>query len=532
MRFSGLFPVALVLLELIRPGGLTFIHRNSPTAQKYLPETMGGGVALLDYDNDGRLDVFFVNSGRIPDNGKPPTDFARQDPLYWNRLYRQNPNGSFTDVTEVAGLSRAGNNYGMGVATGDFDNDGYPDLYVTNYGRNTLYRNTGKGAFQNVTEQAGVGAYGWSVSAGFLDYDRDGRLDLFVSRYLTYDFAHNVLCGSPFRAYCRPDKYEGTTNLLYRNEGNGRFRDMSLPSGIGKLVGKGMGVAFNDYDADGYPDIFVANDLTEQFLFHNQRDGTFGERALDAGTAMSDDGKLYSGMGVVFADYDNDGRPDILVTNLALEKWALYRNDGNGSFSYASLSSGLAALTVRSSGWGVGLHDFDNDGWKDIFAARGHVLDNVERIQPTLSWKEPPGLFRNHDGKFGNGASIGTAPSLAGRGAAFGDLNNDGVPDAVVAVLGGSPLVFYSQPNANHWLTLQLIGTKSPHDGQGASVSIDRQLVYATTAGSYLSASDSRVHFGLGNATTVTVDIAWPSGKRQVLEKVSTDQILRVVEPG
>jgi hypothetical protein len=257
----------------------------------------------------------------------------------------------------------------------------------------------------------------------------------------------------------------------------------------------------------------------------------FEERAIEAGTAMSDDGKLYSGMGVDFADYDNDGRPDILVTNLALEKWALYRNDGSGSFSYASLSSGLAALTVRNSGWGVGFRDFDNDGWKDVFAARGHVLDNVKRIQPTLSWKEPPGLYRNREGKFEKGALAGSIASVSGRGAAFGDLNNDGVPDAVVAVLGGNPLVIYGRPNGNRWLTLQLIGTTSPRDGQGASVYIGKQLVYTTTAGSYLSASDSRVHFGLGNATKVKVQVAWPSGKRQVLDNVAADQILRVVEP-
>jgi hypothetical protein len=531
MRLLALLPAALALLELTRPGGLTFTHQNSPTGQKYLPETMGGGVALLDYDNDGRLDVFLVNSGRLADNGKPPTEFTRHDPLYWNRLYHQNRDGSFTDVTESAGLSRAGNNYGMGVAVGDYDNDGYSDIYVTNYGRNTLYRNTGQGAFQDVTGQAGVGAGGWSVSAGFLDHDKDGRLDLFVSRYLNYDLAYNLLCGGPFRSYCRPDKYRGTSNLLYRNEGAGRFQDVSVPSGIAKHLGKGMGVAFNDYDGDGYPDIFVTNDLTEQFLFHNRRDGTFEECAIDAGAAMSDDGKVYSGMGVAFADYDNDSRPDILVTNLALEKWALYRNEGEGYFSYASLSSGLAALTVRSSGWGVGIHDFDNDGWKDVFAAQGHVLDNVERIQPALRYKEPPGLYPNHQGKFVKAEVDAGLPSVAGRGAAFGDLNNDGAMDAVVAVLGGSPLTLHGRPNRNHWLTLQLKGAASPRDGQGASVRIGRQSVYATTSGSYLSAGDSRVHFGLGDATKATVEIAWPSGKVQVLDNVAADQILSVQEP-
>jgi len=518
-----MLPVALALLEITRPAGINFIHRNSPTDQRYLPETMGGGVALLDYNNDGRLDIFLVNSGKLSGG------FDRSNPAYWNRLYRQNQDGSFTDVTESAGLAQVQNSYGMGVATGDFDNDGYTDLYVTGYGRNTLYRNTGTGAFEDVTDKAGVGAEGWSVSAGFIDYDKDGRPDLFVSRYLSYDLSHNLLCGTPVHSYCRPDKYQGTTNLLYRNEGNGHFRNVSGSSGIASL-GKGMGVAFNDYDGDGYPDIFVANDLTEQFLLHNKRDGTFEECALDAGAALSEDGKPYSGMGVVFADYDNDGRPDVLVTNLALEKWALYHNDGGGYFSWASSSSGLAGVVARSSGWGVGLQDFDNDGWKDVFAAQSHVLDNVEQIHSGLHYLEPPGLYRNREGKFSRN-ELDSLPAVAGRGAAFGDLNNDGVMDVVVAVLGGPPVVIHGHPNGNHWLTLKLTGTRSPRDGQGATVRAGRQSVYASTGGSYLSASDPRVHLGLGSSTRATVEILWPSGTRQVIENVSADQAFSVTEP-
>ena len=521
MRFLCVFPVALALLEITRPAGLDFTHHNSPTKQRYLPETMGGGVALLDYNNDGLLDIFLVNSGKLPGA------FDRRNPRYWNRLYRQNGKGSFTDVTASAGLSDAGDNYGMGVATGDFDNDGYPDLYVTSYGHNILYRNTGKGRFEDVTEKAGVDAGGWSVSAGFLDYDKDGKLDLFVSRYLTYDLTRNLICGTPTHSYCRPDKYQGSSNRLYRNEGNGRFRDVTAPSGIGAHTGKGMGVAFNDYDADGYPDIFVANDLTEQFLFHNLRNGKFEERALDAGVAFSDDGKVYSGMGAAFADYDNDGRPDVVVTNLALEKWALYRNDGGGYFSYASLSSGLAGLVARSSGWGVGLQDFDNDGWKDMFGAAGHVLDNVEQIHSGLRYLEPPVLYRNLEGRFQK-SDLGALPAIAGRGAAFGDLNNDGAVDVIVSVLGGNPIVMMGRPNENHWLTLKLTGTRSPRDGQGAVVRIGRQSVYASTSGSYLSASDPRVHFGLGAETKVTVEVGWPGGKRQVLTNIAANQILEV----
>jgi hypothetical protein len=521
----------LAVLEVFRPAGLDFQHRNSPTPQKYVIETMSGGVALLDFDNDGRLDVFFVNSGKLSAPQKLPADFARRDPAFWNRLYRQNPDGSFKDVTEKAGLHLAGNGYGMGVATGDFDNDGFADLYVTNYGRNALYRNRGDGTFVDVTGVAGVEGGGWSVSAAFLDYDNDGRLDLFVSRYLDYYLDRNLACGTPFLAYCRPERYAGVANILYRNEGNGRFRDVSRESGIAAHVGKGMGVAIDDYDGNGYPDIFVSNDLIEQYLFRNDGKGRFEEVALAAGVAYSDDGKTFSGMGAAFGDYDNDGRPDLVVTNLAREKWALFRNRGGGQFVYASLTSGLAGLIAQNSGWGVGFRDFDNDGWKDLFAARSHVLDNVERIDSSLRYLEPPGLYRNtRDGRWAR-AELPPLESVAGRGVAFGDLNNDGAMDAVVAVLGGSPVVLCGRPNGRNWLQVRLIGTRSNRDGIGARLRLGAQTVYVTTSGSYLSASDRRAHFGLDAQTQVTLEIDWPSGRRQKLENVAARQVLDVKEP-
>ncbi|MDQ6706399.1 MAG: CRTAC1 family protein [Acidobacteriota bacterium] len=521
-------------LHPVHPAGLDFEHRNSPTTQKYLIETMGGGVALLDYNNDGLLDIFFVNGGKLDDPVKSPVNFHRRDPVFWNRLYRQNRDGTFTDVTESAGLANAPNGYGMGVAVGDYDNDGFADLYVTNYGRNTLYHNNGNGTFTDVTEQAGVAAGGWSASAGFFDYDNDGRLDLFVTRYLDWDITRNILCGTAFHSYCRPDKFDGVTNLLFHNEGGGRFRDVSVPSGIGSVKGKSLGVAFNDYDGDGFADVFVANDGMEQFLFRNKGDGTFEERAMDAGVALSDDGKPFAGMGVAFVDYDNDGRPDILVTNLALEKYAAYRNEGNGRFEYSSLRNGLAGLTAHSSGWGVGAFDFRNSGWKDVFVAQGHVLDNVEKVNSGLRYREPPVMFRNvsgdQDGKFAK-EDLGELPAVAGRGAAFGDLRNDGGVSVVMTVLGGQPIVFANGGGANHWLTLKLNGVRSNRDGAGAKVKVGNQWAYATASGSYLSASDGRVHFGLGTERETTVEIVWPSGRKQRLAHVAADRILIVKEP-
>jgi enediyne biosynthesis protein E4 len=493
-------------VSFFRAVPLPFTLRHSPTSQKYLIETMGGGVALLDFDGDGLLDIFLVNGGKLDDPVRLPADFRRADPAFANRLYKQLPDGAFSDVTARAGLLGGPNIYGMGAAAADVDNDGDTDLYLTGYGGTVLYRNDGKGAFSPTAE---AHVPGWSVSAAFLDYDNDGLLDLFVARYLDWDLSRNILCGTPFFAYCRPDKFAGVSNVLFHNEGGGRFRDVSAPSGVAAVKGKGMGVAVADYDADGLPDIFVANDGMEQFLFHNQGNGRFAERALEAGVALSGDARPFAGMGASFADFDNDGRPDLVVTNLALEKFALFANDGDGRFSYASLRTALAGLTSRSSGWGVGIHDFDNDGQKDIFVAQSHVLDNVEKIQSGLNYREPPALYRGANGKF-SAVDLGLPP-VAARGAAFGDIDNDGKIDAVVQVLGASPLLLLNR-SPNPGLTLRLIGKRSNRDAAGATVRAGSQTVFASAAGSYLASSDPRVHLA---GKPAQVEITWPGGRRQ-----------------
>jgi enediyne biosynthesis protein E4 len=528
---SSVSALAMPLFDVKLPRGLDFTHQNSPTPNKYLIETMGGGVALLDYNNDGLLDIFLVNSGYLTAPMKLPESFNRGDRRYWNRLYRQNRDGSLSDVTAAAGLANAGDgNYGMGAATGDYDNDGYADLYVTNYGRNILYRNNGDGTFTDVTARAGVGAGGWSVSAGFFDYDGCGRLDLFVTRYLEWDAKRSKVCGGEYRTYCPPGEFPPTTNILYRNRGDGTFEDVSQRSGIAAKKGAALGVAFADYDDDGSTDVAVANDGMEQFLFHNNGDGTFTERALEAGVAFSEDGKPYAGMGIEFQDYDNDGRPDIIITNLARQIYAVYHNDGQDSFSYSSLATGLGLLSSGSSGWGILMRDFNNDGWKDIFVAQSHVMDNVEQIDPSLRYLEPPLAALNRMGRFER-ADAGTASPVAGRGAACGDFNNDGWVDVLMSVLGGRPQMFLNSGGNQHFLVISLRGTRSNRDGLGARVRVNGQTQYATTAGSYLSASDKRLHFGLGAAERAKVEVWWPSGQHQTLNEVRADQFLEVREP-
>ena len=380
--------------DITARSGVQFRYMASHGTRKYLLETMGPGVALFDYDNDGRLDLFVVNGAPLADPTPQGTIPQKTGPEYWNRLYHQKTDGTFEDVTEKAGLQGAG--YGMGVAVGDYDNDGYEDLYVTAYGGNKLYHNNGDGTFTDVTEKAGVGGSGWSTSAAWVDLDGDGLLDLVVVRYLQWDF-DDIWCGEHkegHRAYCHPDIFKPISPLVYHNDGKGHFTEISQKMGLSK-PGKGLGVAIADYDRDGHVDLFIANDSMVEFLYHNRGDGTFEEVGLPAGVAVDGDGRTYAGMGVDFADYNNDGLPDIVVTNLANQNYALYENNGDGTFSYASISSGISRMTLTHSGWGVRFLDFDNDGWKDLLFAQGHDLDTIELNFPTLRYREPLLLARN-----------------------------------------------------------------------------------------------------------------------------------------
>jgi hypothetical protein len=501
---------------------------------------MPGGVAMLDYDGDGRLDLFFVNGARLGDPqplNQPPD---KSDPRYWNRLYHNNGDGTFTDVTEKAGVR--GHSYGMGVAVGDYDNDGRPDIYVTNYGQNILYHNNGDGTFTDVTMRAGVGGGGWSSSACFVDFDRDGWLDLVVTRYLDWSFAKNPWCGpheSPGRGYCHPNQFQPVTHLAYRNNHDGTFTDVSKESGIGAVPGYGLGVAFNDFDRDGWPDIIVANDNRTEQLFHNLRNGRFEEVGLKLGVAFDEDGRSFSGMGVDFADYDNDGWPDIFIGTLGNEKYAIFHNE-NGAFQYATGTTGVGRISLLHSGWGLHFADCDNDGWKDLFVAQGHVMDNIERTMPALHYKESLLLMRNEKGIFKDVSATSGPPfrvPLAARGVAFGDLNNDGFVDMAINVLNGPAMILNNGGNRNHWLVVNTIGTVSNRDGIGAQLRLVsesglEQYAMVSTSGSYQSASDKRVHFGLGRETRAKLlEVTWPSGIVQKLGNVRADQILNITEP-
>jgi hypothetical protein len=534
-------PSPLTFTDITARSGITFRHANSPTSQKYLLETMGSGVAVFDYNNDGRMDLYFTNGAEL-DDPMPKTALPdKRDARFWNRLYKQRADGTFEDVTERAG--GRGEGYSMGVATGDYDNDGWVDLYVTAYGGNILYRNRGDGTFEDVTSHAGVGAGGWSTSAGFFDYDRDGRLDLFVTRYLEWDFAvGSIYCGeqrSGFRAYCHPDNFKGIRNILYRQRPDGTFEDTTAQARIDDFEGKGLGVAFADFDGDGWTDVFVANDSVRQSLYHNQKNGTFENVALLSGVGYDEDGKPFAGMGVDAADYDNDGLPDVFITTLSNETYPLYHNNGDMSFTYVTRRLGVGQITLLYSGWGTRFIDVDRDGWRDVFVAQGHVLDTVEKTSSYLTYKQPALLMLNTSKAFVN-ISAGAGPAfsmpLAARGAAFGDLDNDGDMDVVLTTIGGPPIILRNDATKNHWVGLTLIGTKSNRQGIGARLVIDqglrKQYVELSTASSYLSAQDPRVLVGLGaSADAPEVEIRWPSGQVQRVPGIAVDRYHTIREP-
>jgi hypothetical protein len=530
-------PSPVTFSDVTQLSRITFVHAGSPTSQKYLLETMGGGVAIFDYDNDGRMDLFFTNGAVLKDPMRKDEQPDKRDPKFWNRLYQQKADGTFVDVTEHAGLK--GEGFSMGVAAADYDNDGYVDLYVTGYGQNYLYHNNGNGTFSDVTRKLGVAGGGWSTSAGWFDYDRDGRLDLFVARYLEWDFEKgNLVCGDPrpgLHAYCHPDNFKGQANLLFHQKADGAFEDVSAKAGVADPTGKALGVAFADFDNDGWLDIFVANDSVRQSLYRNRGDGTFEDIAVIAAAGYNENGKSFAGMGVDCADYDNDGRPDVVITTLSNETYPLFHNDGELSFTWATNASGLAQISLLYSGWGVRFVDVDNDGLRDIFVAQSHVLDTIEASTSYLRYKQTPLLVRNTGKGFVNiSASAGPAFALpvAARGAAFGDLNNDGQVDAVIAVLNAAPLVLLNKGSANHWLGISLLSSKSNRQGIGSRVSVidgngKRQVYDVTTAGSYLSANDPRIVAGLGPINWIrSVEVRWPSGRVQTITRPAVDRYL------
>jgi hypothetical protein len=535
--FAARPPYDPVVFEELKTSGVRFVVEPSRTPHRHQPETMISGIALLDYDGDGRLDIYVVNGATMP-------GLDKSLPKYHNRLFRNRGDLTFEDVTEKAGV--AGKGYDLGVAAADYDNDGDTDLFVAGLRANVLYRNRGDGTFEDVTTKAGLGApdpeYGtlWAVGAAFFDYDNDGWLDLFVSNYCVWDPATEPICNRPEAPdYCHPDGYKGLPNSLFRNNGDGTFTDVSVPTGIREHIGKGMGIGLADFDDDGWLDLFVSNDNWPAFLFHNQKGRRFEEVALAAGVAYTEIGKEISGMGADARDFDNDGRPDIFQTALDGETMPLFRNRGGMTFEDWTGRAGLVAPTLANTGWSNGIVDFNNDGWKDLFVAGGGVVhpkgDFAERAPRTNT------VYVNlKDGRFGD-ASAGAGAAFASRkavhrGAAFGDLDDDGRVDAVVSALE-APLEIWRNvsPTPNHWLLVNVVGSRSTRDGVGARIRVTTesgaQHSHVNTAIGYGCASDRRVHFGLGPDSVVTeLRIEWPSGTIQTLRSVKADQALTVRE--
>jgi len=532
-------PVTAKFTDVRKQAGITFLQDSTQTEEKLYLETMGTGVGWLDYDQDGLMDLYFVQSG--------PTELYKPDHPMRSALYHNNGDGTFTDVTEKAGVA-AENHYGQGVAIGDYDNDGYPDIYVTGYGRAVLYHNNGNGTFTDVTAKAGVADEGgWSTSAAWLDYDHDGYLDLVVLNYIEWTAKNNLWCGehrTGYRSYCHPGNYKGQHIKLYHNNHDGTFTDVSDSSGIGKPEAKGMGVVAADFNNDGWTDIAVANDSWPNFLFINKHDGTFQDVSFVSGIAASEDGRYEAGMGIDAADLTGNGLQDIYITHLDFELNRLYTNNGDGSFTDATFSSGIGNKAILYSGVSMKFLDYDNDGWLDIVQLNGAMVDNVQLYHSEVSYKEPLLMFHNlGKGQFEKIPDGALGPDfsrpIAGRGIATADFDNNGTIDIAVNNRGDYPLLLRNdQPHdaaGNHWLEVLLIGTKSNHDGIGASLKLTAQGVthveQAKGGMSYMSASDPRIDFGLGKRSKIDqLEITWPSGTVDRLKDVPIDKVIAVKE--
>ena len=511
--------------------GIHWTHVAGLSPQMYLPETVGPGCAFLDYDNDGWMDIYLVNSG--------PCDFYKPTQRLRNALYRNNRDGTFTDVTLKAGVQ--GNAYGMGVAVGDYDGDGLPDLYVTQYPNSILYHNNGDGTFTDVTAKAGVAAPGWGTSAVWFDYDNDGRLDLFVCRFADFDKSKNVTCGpSDARFYCKPNVYKPLPSRLFHNNGDGTFTDVSAETGIAKTLGKAWGVVAADINNDGWMDLFVASDTSPNSLFVNSK-GRFTDIGTLAGVAYSPFGVARSGMGVDAADYNQDGWLDLFVANVDHESYALYRNNHDETFDDVSIASGIGPVTTLMSGWGLKFFDYNNDGNLDLILANGHPDTTIDRHQPGIHYFEPMLLFENNGSAWKN-VSAQSGPifsqDIAGRGLALGDFDNDGAVDVLVAVNNGAPVLLRnSAAQKNHWLGLRLVGHKANIDAVGAKIvyqagALKRQIT-KVGGGSYLSSHDPRIVLGLGHETKLDwIEVHWPqpSGKIERFTSLPIDRYITIVE--
>jgi hypothetical protein len=517
----------IVFDEVAADVGVAFVLDNAPTSEKRLIETMPGGLAVFDADGDGRLDLFFAN-------GAGGETFDKTTPRFWNRLYRNDGEWRFTDVTERAGVK--GRTYAMGAAAADFDNDGDQDLFVAGVGRNELFRNNGDGTFSEIGEAAGVAKATWSVAAAWLDYDRDGLLDLFVVNYLQWSSGPQRYCGDrtrDLRVYCHPKYFEGLPNTLYRNRGDGTFEDVTARTGLATVVGKGMSVAAADLDLDGWTDLYVTNDAVPSALLRNTGKGTFEELGLLAGVALPGHGRPVSAMGVDVGDVDADGRPDLIVSALAGETFPIYRNEGGGSFRDAGVTSGLGALTVRRSGWGVAFGDFDNDGALDLFTANSHVNDRVDQFE-AVPYLEPNRIYRNT----GGGRFIDVSATAgdefqkpaAHRGAVAADLDGDGRLDVVTTALGTPAAIWRNvSPGAGRWIGVRLQSDRGPRDGLGATVRVGKQAATITTSTSYASSKPPTAHFGLGPAgPPPAIDVTWPDGTKQSVKADGIDQVITI----